>query len=75
MQHGFDPGLYPHLPEGQGAGGHQPGRRTAGQKGFGISLAVRPAFPPRHLFIAGHFNIPAQQHIRRPQQGIEPVEG
>ena len=75
MQHRLDSGLHPHLSEGQGAGGDQAGGHTAGQKSLGIGLSVALSFPARHLFIAGQFNIPAEQDVSRPQQGIEPVEG
>ena len=74
MQHRLHPVPDPHLAEGQGTQ-HQPAPPGHGavQQGLGIGGPLGPVHIPHHPLVAGQLNVPAQQDIRRPDQGVEPV--
>ena len=72
---GLDPGLHPHLAEGQGTGRPGPAADAAVEQGGGIPPPSLPVQLPDHLLVAGPLDVPAQQGVGRPQQGVEPVDG
>ena len=61
------------LAEGHRTRRHRPPGSGAIQKRLGIRPLVRLLQVPQHRLVTGVFHIPAQQDIRRPQQGVEPV--
>ena len=63
------------LAEGQGAQGDGAVGHGASDQGVGILHDLRSAQLFDDLFIAGQLDVPAQEHIGQPQQGIEPVDG
>ena len=74
MQDPFDPLLDPHFPKGQRTGGDQPAGNTAGEQRHGIDLLGFHIHIANDLFITGKLNIPAEQNIGDPAEGIEPVD-
>ena len=47
---------------------------AAGEQRYGIGFLCSCVHVADDLFIAGHLNIPAEQNVGRPAQGIEPVD-
>ena len=66
-----DPGL-----DAQPAKGQRPRRlgTAAIQQRLGIAGNLFPVHPADHLLVAGQLQIPAQQEISGPNQGIKPME-
>ena len=75
VQHGPDPLLHAHLAKGQWTGGDLPGVDAARKQGGGVGLLFFRTEIPDHFLVTGHLDIPAQQNICHPHQGIEPVNG
>ena len=75
IQHIFHPFFYANLSKGQRANGHQPPSSIALQQSGGVLLLPIQIHLPDNLFVTGQLNVPAQQHIGYPAQGIEPVNG
>ena len=74
VEHRLDPRLNPHLAEGQRTGRHRAAADAAPDQCLGV---IGPVFPVKTLddpLVAGQLQIPAQQDIGQPQQGLEPID-
>ena len=74
VQHILDPLLHADLAKGHGTGRNSRSPYAAGQQCSGIGLAFLRRHGFDHRFIAGHFQITAQQAVGQPHQRIEPVQ-
>ena len=74
VHHRFYTLLYPDLAEGERAGRNSAAVHTARDKGLHIVGPLPAVQMFDHFFVARQLDIPAQQHIAEPQQGIEPVD-
>ena len=75
IHHGSHPFLHAHLSKSQRAGGDHAAIDGTGHQSLGI---VGTLFIPQlgdHLFVAGQFNVPAQENVGHPHQRIEPIDG
>ena len=70
----FDTLLYADLAEGKRTGRNSAAVDTARDKRLHIIRALSALQILNYLFITCQLDIPAQQHIAEPHQGIEPVD-
>ena len=62
------------LPEGQGDGLGEAGLVAQVQERGGVACGVRPPKRTDHGLVRGGLNVPAKEMVRKPENGIEPVE-
>ena len=62
------------LPEGQRNGPGEAGLVAQVQERGGVACCIRPPKGTDHGLVRGGLNIPAKEVVRKPENGIEPVE-
>ena len=73
-KYSLDSLLHAHFRECHRAGGDEFLGQRAGKEHFGICLLLGSGHVLNYPFIAGKLNIPAQQAIGNPDQGVEPMD-
>ena len=74
MENGSNTLLHAYLTECQRAGCDHSARNAAGQQRFRIGFFVLSAHITDDLFVAGQFDVPAQQDIGCPHQRMKPID-
>ena len=62
------------LPEGQRNGPGEAGLVAQVQERGGVAGGIRPPKRADHSLVCGGLNVPAEEMIGKPENGIEPVE-
>ena len=75
VQHVLHTRFHADLAEGERAGGDHPAGDTAREQCLGIIRARLGAELRDHALVAGELDVAAEQDVRYPQNGIEPVDG